>query len=123
MLKNVDSIFQGLSESLLSLNNRQERLTFCIGKSSKPVVAIKDGSIIIEYCVRAGHIGSWGINSGGRPIKPIVSIEVVSCCLPLTCRRQNVSGKRGYRQIGVMPDKFSVKCLDSYVIQKFMLWI
>src|SRR5437667_1020759 len=76
MLKNVDSIFQGLCESLFSLTSRQERLKFYLGKSSKPVIAINDGSIIIEHSAHTGRIATWGINGGGRVIKPVVSIEV-----------------------------------------------
>lgn len=99
MLKDVDSTFQGLSESLFSLTNRQERLNFHLGKSSKAVVAINDGSIVIEYCVRAGRIGTWGINSSGRLIKPIVSIEV---CLVLFA--SNLSQTKRKREKGIQAD-------------------
>ena len=81
MLKNVGSKFQGLYESLFSLTSRQERLKFRLGESSKPVIAINDGSIVIEYSVHPGRIATWGINGGGRVIKPVVSIEV--CSLPV----------------------------------------
>jgi len=51
-------------------------MKFRLGKSCKPVVVINDGSIIIEYSVEASRIATWAINSGGRVIKPVVSIEV-----------------------------------------------
>jgi hypothetical protein len=59
-----------------SLIGRQERLKFRLGKSSKSVIAINDGSIVIDYSIHPGRVATWGINGGGRVIKPVVSIEV-----------------------------------------------
>jgi hypothetical protein len=52
------------------------------------VIAINDGSIVIEHPVHPGRIATWGINGGGRLIKSVVSIEV--CFFQVF---SNVSGK------------------------------
>jgi hypothetical protein len=47
-----------------------------LGESSKSVIAINDGSIVIDYSLHPGRMTTWGINGGGRVIKPVLSIEV-----------------------------------------------
>jgi hypothetical protein len=66
----------GYFHLLTLLTNRQERLRFILGKKS--IIAINDGSIIIEYSRSSNRIATWGINDRSRKIRPVVSIEVFS---------------------------------------------
>jgi len=69
------NISGSLRIAISSLTNRQERLKFHLG--SKEIVTINDGSIIVQYARRdAGRTATWGINVGGRVVRPVVSIEV-----------------------------------------------
>jgi len=58
------------------LISRQERLSFRLGKSLKPIVAINDGCIVVQYSRSNNRNATWGIKDGSRVIKPVVSIEV-----------------------------------------------